>query len=115
MGSCGVQTVVETSVSAMLLDWHVPSGAADFLHVDLHKHQTWLLPSTVTKHLTPGVHCKGMAVRSALLMVTADLRCCQDVALRLYGSCPKKYLQKDAGIVGLSRVYPSLSYFSGLH
>lgn len=76
VGSCWVQAVIETSVSAVLLDWHVPPGAADFLQVDFHKHQTWLLPSTVTQHLTPGVHCQGVAIWGTLLMVAADLRCC---------------------------------------
>lgn len=33
-----LQTLLETSVSAVLLDQHVPPDAADLLQVDLHQH-----------------------------------------------------------------------------
>lgn len=81
--------MIETSVSAVLLNRHVSPGAADLLQVHLHQHQTWLLPSAVAQHFTPGVHHQGMAVRRALLMVPADLRRRQDETLGLDCPCPK--------------------------
>lgn len=77
--------MVEASVSAVLLDRHVPPGAADFLQVDLYQGHAGALPSAVTQDLTPGIHRQGVAVRRAFLVVPADLRRCQDEALRLYG------------------------------
>lgn len=83
-----LQTVIETSVSAVLLERHVFPDAPDLLQVNLHQRHAWLLPSTVSQHSAPGVHHQGVAVGCALLVVCADLRCCQDVRLVLDCPCP---------------------------
>lgn len=79
--------MIENSVPAVLLDWHVLPSAVELLHVYLHQPQTWLLPSTVRQHITPGVHRQRVSVRRALVVVLADLRRCQDKTLVL--NCPR--------------------------